>query len=119
MDHSRRSPRKKQKSPSRATSTRIVRVTTHYDVHNDEHPTMSTLTLRIADDLKEQLDALAEATGRTKSFLAVAAIRAYLQQEAWQIAEIRQALQEADAGDFASDAEVRDVRERWSMNDAG
>ena len=74
---------------------------------------MTTITLRIADDLKEQLESLAAATGRTKSFLAVEAIRAYLQQEAWQVAEIRQALQEADAGDFADESEVEQVRTKW------
>lgn len=79
---------------------------------------MASLNLRIADDLKRQLDALAEATGRNKSFLAVEAIRAYLQQEAWQVAEIRQALQEADAGDFADATEVQAVRDKW-LNDAG
>ena len=79
---------------------------------------MATLNLRIADELKQQLDALAQATGRNKSFLAVEAIRIYLQQEAWQVAEIRQAVQEADAGDFADEAEVRSLRDKW-LNDAG
>jgi RHH-type rel operon transcriptional repressor/antitoxin RelB len=79
---------------------------------------MATLNLRIADDMKQQLDALAEATGRNKSFLAVEAIRAYLQQEAWQVAEIRQAIQEADAGDFADTTEVQAVRDKW-LDDAG
>lgn len=77
---------------------------------------MTTLTLRIADDLKEQLEALAEATGRTKSFLAVEAIRAYLQEEAWQVAEVRQALQEADAGDFAEVQEVEQMRRKWRLD---
>lgn len=74
---------------------------------------MTTITLRIADDLKEQLEALAAATGRSKSFLAVEAIRTYLQQEAWQVAEIRQALQEADTGDFADESEVEQVKAKW------
>lgn len=77
---------------------------------------MTTLTLRIADDLKEQLEALAEATGRTKSFLAVEAIRSYLQEEAWQVAEVRQALQEADAGDFAEAREVEQMRSKWLLD---
>ena len=79
---------------------------------------MASLNLRIADDMKQQLDALAEATGRNKSFLAVEAIRDYLQREAWQVAEIRQAIQEADAGDFADESEVKAVRDKW-LNDAG
>ena len=74
---------------------------------------MASLNLRIADDMKQQLDALAEATGRNKSFLAVEAIRDYLQREAWQVAEIRQAIQEADAGDFADETEMQAVRDKW------
>lgn len=79
---------------------------------------MTTLTLRISDDIKQQLAVLAKATGRTKSFLAVEAIRAYLQQEAWQVAEIRQAVDEADAGDFAEESEVQRIRCKW-LGDAG
>jgi predicted transcriptional regulator len=33
------------------------------------------------------------------------AIRRYIDLESWQIAEIQQALNEADAGDFATEAE--------------
>ena len=79
---------------------------------------MASLNLRIADDMKQQLETLAEATGRNKSFLAVEAIRRYLQQEAWQVAETRQAIDEADSGDFAEAAEVQAIRDKW-LNDAG
>jgi RHH-type rel operon transcriptional repressor/antitoxin RelB len=73
---------------------------------------MASLNLRITDDMKQQLDALAEATGRNKSFLAVEALRDYLQREAWQVAEIRQAIQEADAEDFADETEVQAMRNK-------
>lgn len=66
----------------------------------------ATLTLRVPVEIRDQLDKLAEATHRTKSFLAGEAIRQYLDLEAWQVGEIQQAIKEADAGDFASDAEV-------------
>lgn len=65
----------------------------------------SVLTLRIPNEIKEELGKLAEATHRSQSFLGAEAIRRYLELESWQIAEIRQALTEADAGDFASDDE--------------
>lgn len=68
------------------------------------------LTFRVPVEVKQQLDALAESTQRSKSWLAGEALRQYLDLEAWQIGEIRQALQEADAGDFASDAEIATVR---------
>lgn len=63
------------------------------------------LTLRVPQEIKEQLSKLAEATHRSQSFLGGEAIRQYLDLESWQLAEIQQALIEADAGDFASDAE--------------
>ncbi|ATM76132.1 MULTISPECIES: CopG family ribbon-helix-helix protein [Serratia] len=67
---------------------------------------MSVMSVRLSDDLSEQLEALAEATGRTKSFLATQAIQDFLSREAWQVAEIQQAIVEADNGDFASDDEM-------------
>ncbi|MEI7174493.1 CopG family ribbon-helix-helix protein [Pectobacterium carotovorum] len=45
---------------------------------------------------------LAKVTGCTHSFLAGQAIEDYLAREAWQIAEIEQAIKEADADDFVS-----------------
>lgn len=73
----------------------------------------ATLTLRVPVEVKEQLDKLADATHRSKSYLAGEAIRQYLELEAWQVGEIQQALMEADAGDFASDAEVAAVVRKY------
>lgn len=66
----------------------------------------SVLTLRLNNEIKNKLDKLANATKRSKSFLAAEAINRYLETEAWQIGEIEQALIEADQGDFANDAQV-------------
>jgi len=66
----------------------------------------TTLTIRVPLETKERLGALAEATGRSKAYLALEAVDHYLDVEAWQIAEIQQGLREADAGEFASDEEV-------------
>ena len=74
----------------------------------------AVLTFRIPIEVKQQLDALAEATQRSKSWLAGEALKQYLDLEAWQIGEIRQALQEADAGDFASDAEIAAIQEKYA-----
>ncbi|WP_298160186.1 ribbon-helix-helix protein, CopG family [Ferrovum sp.] len=66
----------------------------------------TTLTMRVPVKLKEQLEKLADATHRSKSYLAGEAIRQYLDIEAWQIAEIQLAIKEADANDFATIEEV-------------
>ncbi|CAI2504363.1 CopG family ribbon-helix-helix protein [Serratia liquefaciens] len=67
---------------------------------------MAVMSVRLSEDLSEQLEALAKATGRTKSFLAGQAIRDFINREAWQIAETQQAIIEADQGDFVSDDEM-------------
>jgi len=74
----------------------------------------SVLTVRVPDEMKSQMDVLAEATGRTRSWIAAEAIRQYVVNEGWQVAEIRQALVEADAGDFVSDEEMEQVFNKWS-----
>jgi predicted transcriptional regulator len=69
--------------------------------------------MRLPDELTNQLDALATATGRTKSLLVGQAIRDYIDRESWQITEITQAISEADNGEFASDQEVNAISEKW------
>jgi len=74
---------------------------------------MGALSMRLSDELTKQLEELAIATGRTKSFLAAQAIRDFLARESWQVAEIAQAIREADAGDFASENEVNAINAKW------
>jgi RHH-type transcriptional regulator, rel operon repressor / antitoxin RelB len=76
----------------------------------------TTMTVRLDDDVKNRLDQLAEATHRSKSFLASEAIRAYVETNEWQINEIQAALKEADAGDFASDADLAALAKKWVIN---
>lgn len=74
----------------------------------------AVLTLRLNNETKEKLEQLANATHRTKSFLAAEAINRYLEIEAWQISEIEQALVEADKADFASDAEIKALAAKYA-----
>ena len=76
----------------------------------------TTMTVRLEDEIRDRLDQLAEATQRSKSFLAAEAIRAFVETNEWQIREIRAALREADAGDFASDKDVAGLSRKWKVN---
>ena len=76
----------------------------------------TTMTIRLEDEVRDRLDRLAEATRRSKSFLAAEAIRAFVETNEWQIGEIRAALREADAGDFASDKDVAALSRKWNVN---
>jgi RHH-type rel operon transcriptional repressor/antitoxin RelB len=73
----------------------------------------TTMTIRLESTVKQRLDRLSTATKRSKSFLAAEAIREYVSINEWQIQEIRAAVAEADAGDFASDADVKAVMDKW------
>ena len=76
----------------------------------------TTMTIRLEDEVKERLDRLAESTRRSKSFLASEAIREFVENNEWQIAEIEAALKEADDGDFASDKDVAALTKKWKVN---
>ena len=74
----------------------------------------SVLTVRIPEEIKAKLDKLAQATHRSKSFLAEEAIARYIDLEAWQVGEIEQAIQEADRGDFAKPSDMADLLKKYA-----
>ena len=76
----------------------------------------TTMTLRLEDDVKNRLELLADATQRSKSYLACEAIRVYLESNEWQIQEILAALTETDAGDFASEQDVPALAKKWLLS---
>jgi len=79
-------------------------------------PQSTTMTIRLSPEVKDRLEHLAEATHRSKSFLASEAILDFIEVNEWQINEIEAAVKEADAGDFANDDEVNDTFKRWNVN---
>lgn len=74
----------------------------------------SVLTLRLDARLKKQLDRLSKSMNRTPSFVAAEAIREYVELNEWQIEQVKEALVEADKGDFASAANVSRVVKKWT-----
>lgn len=78
----------------------------------------SVLTLRIDVKLRKKLDKLAQSTQRSRAFLAAEAIREYVDVNEWQVAEIRKAIAEADAGDFATDEQVQRTIAKWTKRRA-
>ncbi len=80
-------------------------------------PQSSTMTIRLDADLKTRLDKLADATHRSKSYLAAEAVREYIELNEWQLQEILAAVTEADAGDFASEESVNAVFGKWGVNE--
>lgn len=78
-------------------------------------PRTSTITVRLSGELKSDLEKLARSTKRSKSFLAAEAIADYVELNAWQVAEVEKATEEAEAGDFAADDEAATTLARLSQ----
>lgn len=72
------------------------------------------LAVRLPEEVENQLGQLAKMTGRSKSFYVREAISEYVEREAWQITETLAAIKEADAGDFATDEEMKGLRTKWA-----
>lgn len=71
--------------------------------------TAKTINVRLPETLYDQIEELAKATERTKSFLTIDALTRYVEREAWQIRDIHEGIKEADAGEFATDDQVKAV----------
>lgn len=65
-----------------------------------------TINVRVPESVFQQLEEIAKATDRTKSFVTLAALISYLQEQSWQIRDIKEGIAEADNGAFATDEEV-------------
>ncbi|MCC5639949.1 CopG family transcriptional regulator [Nostoc sp. CHAB 5844] len=65
------------------------------------------ITFRIDQDKKVALETIAAGMNRDRSYVLNEAVDAYLEMHQWQIEEIQKGITEADAGDFASDEEVK------------
>ncbi|HYF98345.1 MAG TPA: CopG family transcriptional regulator [Coxiellaceae bacterium] len=74
-----------------------------------------TLSIRINAETRDELEQLANAMGRTKSFLAAEAIESYLSSQAWQIKAIEQAVIKAASkkAKFIDHEEVVDWLNTW------
>jgi RHH-type rel operon transcriptional repressor/antitoxin RelB len=71
------------------------------------------MTIRVDRRTKSRLEKLATAMDHTKSCVAAEAIRAYIELNEWQIAEIKAGLKEANASDFSAADEAHAVMKKW------
>ena len=69
----------------------------------------TTITVRILRTVRQDLEALARSTGRNRNTLVHEAITRCIDTQRWQIAMIEDRLRQADAGDFATDAEMDEL----------
>jgi predicted transcriptional regulator len=84
-----------------------------YTLHYILAQMTTTLSVRIDSNTKDQLEALAKRSRRSKSFLAAEAIAAYVEAEAWQLDEIQAGLQELDSGRSVAHRDVSKWLQSW------
>jgi len=70
----------------------------------------ATLTVRVTSEIEKRLARLAEATARSKSFLAAEAIEEYLAVQEWQVEAILEGRRAAARGEGR---EIEEVRRGW------
>ncbi len=58
----------------------------------------TTMTVRVSPEVSEGLEALARDTKRSKAYLAGEAITDFVERNAWQVARIKAALEDAKSG---------------------
>jgi len=71
------------------------------------------ISVRIDDDKIEDLDRLAVAQKRDRTFVINEAIENYLEVNKWQVEHIKAALKQAELGEFASEQDVERVLSKW------
>ena len=72
-----------------------------------------TLSIRLDSDTKKRLEALAQRSKRSKSFLAAEAISQYVQAAEWQLSEIHAGIADLDAGRSVSHERVAKWLKSW------
>ena len=72
-----------------------------------------TLSIRVDAQVKKRLEALAQRSRRSRSFLAAEAIATYLEAEEWQLGEIEAGLGELDRGEAVSHEQVSKWLHSW------
>lgn len=75
---------------------------------------LTTVSFRIEETKKAELDVLASALNRDRTFMINEAIDALLEVQKWHIREIKEGIAEADAGQFADEQDVQAVFSKWT-----
>jgi predicted transcriptional regulator len=78
---------------------------------------MSSITVRLRDDMVQELDELARAMDRSRSWVVTDALARYLAEERQWMAQIRKGIEELDRGELIPHKQVMDemrqmIRER-------
>ncbi len=77
------------------------------------------LSLRISEQKAREIETLAKATDRSKSWLLEQALDAYLETQSWQVARIERGLAEIERGEAVAHEEIAEWLSGWGHDGAG
>ena len=69
-------------------------------------------SLRLNAETKKKLEQLANATGRSKAFLALDAIEKYIETQSWQISAIEEGINAVDNNETVS---LSEIKKEWNI----
>lgn len=73
------------------------------------------LSIRVSQDLASRLEKLAQATGRSKSFVAAQAIEEFIAVQEWQVQAIKDGVAAAERGELVSHEEALAALGKWGQ----
>lgn len=71
------------------------------------------LSIRVSQDLASRLEKLAQATERSRSYLAAQAIEEFIAVQEWQVEAIKDGVAAADRGELVSHDEALAMLGKW------
>ena len=74
---------------------------------------MQSVTFRMTEEKKLLIDELAASQDRDRSYIINQALDTYLEVMEWQLAHIKEGVRQAEAGEFATDDEVKTAFDLW------
>lgn len=77
-----------------------------------------TVSIRLTEDVLEDLDRLAKITDRSRAWLMGHAVEQYVEHEAWQVEAIQKTLSKVQSGEakFAGNEEVTAWLQSWGTD---
>ncbi len=75
-----------------------------------------SMSMRLPEEVNTDLDLLAKSMGRSKSYIAVEALKDFISREKWQIAKIEEGIEEAENNHFAKTDDIKNLDAKWGYN---
>jgi len=77
---------------------------------------MKVTTVRMADNLLQRVDGIAESLNRPRSWIINQALERFVNYEEWYVHEVENGLAEVDRGEVSTDKEVAGTFKKWDVD---